>query len=105
MEYLVLIHFLFSILLHFLFLLLHTMADEFVITATYKNQERNFDAALIAYGYSYRIEVMVDEVKVIFEPDEERNYRAYLPDAANAKSLPDPVLLQAVATALEKAFR
>jgi hypothetical protein len=81
------------------------MAESFVITATYKYQQRDFDAELIAFGYSYRIEVMIDGVKVIFEPDEERNYRAYPADAANAHPLPDPLLLQAIAAALEKAFK
>jgi hypothetical protein len=81
------------------------MADAFVITATYKNQEKDFDAELIAFGYSYRIEVMVDDVKVIFEPDEEKNYRAYIPDEANAEILPNHLLLQAIAEALEKAFK
>jgi hypothetical protein len=81
------------------------MAETFVITASYKNQQQDFDAELIAFGYSYRIEVMVNEVKVIFEPDEERNYRAYVPEAGNAKNIPDSLLLQAIAEALEKAFK
>ncbi|GAC1455917.1 MAG: hypothetical protein NVSMB7_17480 [Chitinophagaceae bacterium] len=81
------------------------MAEKFVITAIYKNQERNFEALFTAFGYSYKIEVIVDGMPVIFEPDEEKNYRAYLPGSANAKFLPNPLLLQAIATALEKAFR
>ena len=81
------------------------MAEAFVITAIYKNKQLDFAAELITFGYSYRIEVMVNGVKVIFEPDEERNYRAYLPDAANAETIPDALLLKAIAEALEKVFK
>lgn len=78
------------------------MAEPFVITATYKNEQRDFDAEFVPFGYSYRIEVMIDGVKVIFEPDEEKNYRAYMPDAT---TVPDSLLLKAIAEALEKAFK
>jgi hypothetical protein len=81
------------------------MAETFVITANYKNKQRDFDAELHSFGFSYRIEIMVDDVKVIFEPDEERNYRAYVPDAIGAQTLPDALLLKAIAQALEEAFK
>ncbi|MEP7279993.1 MAG: hypothetical protein ABI813_15200 [Bacteroidota bacterium] len=81
------------------------MTEHFVITASYKNQERNFDAVLISFGYSYKIEVAIDGATVVFERDEEKNYRAYLPADAHTSPAPDPHLLEAVAQALEKAFR
>jgi hypothetical protein len=82
------------------------MAETFVITASYKNQQRDFDATFTAFGFSYRIEVVVDGQPVVFEPDEEKKYRAYLPPGADhVQPLPDPLLLKAIAEALEKAFR
>lgn len=81
------------------------MAETFVITATYKNRQHEYEAVFNATGFSYRIEVMLEEQLVVFEPDEERNFRAYLPPGAETHHPPDPLLLKAVSEALEKAFR
>lgn len=79
--------------------------ESFTFSVLYKGQERNFDAALQQYGYSYRITITIDGVDIFFEPDEERNYRAILPDAAGNKKEIDPKLLQVIATRLEEIFK
>jgi len=78
--------------------------ESFTFSILYKNQERNFDAVLQQYGYSYRITIPIDGMDIFFEPDEERNYRAILPDAAGNKKV-DAQLLQTIATRLEEIFK
>ena len=65
-----------------------------------KDLELEFD---IQRGYVTRVGVKVGEVVVIFEPDEEGNYRAMvtLEEMAKAKEL-SVGLLQAIASQLEK---
>jgi hypothetical protein len=46
------------------------------VPVTYKNQELIFYAKFIQFGYSYKFEVDVNDIKVLFEPDKERNFRA-----------------------------
>lgn len=52
------------------------MDDYFNIPVQVDGKEREFEARLLFHGYIHRVEVIVDEVPVLFEPDEERNYRA-----------------------------
>lgn len=70
--------------------------DEFVLPINHKNEELELQVRMYAYGYTFRVEVLVGETIVIFEPDEEGSYRA-LADKAM-----DVGLLQAIAAALEK---
>ncbi len=50
--------------------------DPFDIPVTYKGKEIVFPAELLPMGYTYKIKVTIDEIDVLFEPDEEKNYRA-----------------------------
>ena len=47
----------------------------------------------------------MDEQEIIFEPDEERNYRAVLADKPGKQNPPDVYLLQAIAIEIELAFK
>lgn len=54
------------------------MADQpetFDICVQNAGTEECFPSVFSTYGYSYRITVKIDDVDVIFEPDEERNFR------------------------------
>jgi hypothetical protein len=77
------------------------MADSFIITVSWKNQEQQFQAELRMYGYTYKIAVMVDDTEVIFEPDEERNFRAMVPPDIELRKLPAAGLLEAIAEELQ----
>jgi hypothetical protein len=79
------------------------MSEPIFISVPYKNAEKQVEVQLEVTGYTHRFRVLVDEVTVLFEPDEERQYRAIVPPehAQAGKSL-DPVLLQAIAATLEK---
>jgi hypothetical protein len=81
------------------------MTEKFVLTARYKNLDRDFDAELRLYGYTHKIAIVIDEIEILFEPDEERNYRAVLPDAIGREKTPDTELLEAIAKELELAFK
>jgi hypothetical protein len=78
------------------------MLDEFEIPVTYKNKELQFPARLLMRGYTYAIETTIGEVVILFEPDEERNFRAILPPETDVSKLkmPDTELVQTVAEAL-----
>ncbi len=63
-----------------------------------------FNAQFARTGYLHKITVMIDDVEVIFEPDEERNYRAISADVEKRNSI-DPALVAAVVLALEENFK
>ena len=48
------------------------MDDYFIIPVSVDGQELEFEGRLLLQGYIHRIEVMVNEVPVLFEPDEEK---------------------------------
>lgn len=81
------------------------MTDPFTLPVLYRNEELEFDAELRRTGYTHKIAVNVKGTEIIFEPDEERNYRAVLPDALTTKSIPDIELIGAIVAALEAAFK
>ena len=44
----------------------------------YKGEQQSFKAVLNVYGFTHKFHVDVNGQTIIFEPDEERNYRAVL---------------------------
>ncbi len=79
------------------------MTESFEITVAYKNKILSFSAKLLRYGYTHRIIVSVDNANIVFEPDEERNYRAFADpsDTVNSPLTVDAGLLGAIAQTLE----
>lgn len=78
------------------------MSERFSIPVMYKDNELSFEAVLQKSGYIIRIAVIVDGVTVIFEPDEEKNYRAFI-EAPNESLKIDIELLKAIADVLKEA--
>ena len=79
------------------------MEDGFELPVTFNKTELNFPARLLSYGYSYKLEVEIAGKKILFEPDEERNWRAlgaYEELEKNKKISAE--LLQAIALSIEK---
>jgi hypothetical protein len=70
--------------------------DELTLPLTYLGEDLELPVKLYPYGYTFRVEVLIGEIAVIFEPDEEGSYRALADKAVNVG------LLQAIAGALEK---
>jgi hypothetical protein len=78
------------------------MEEQFELPVIFKSEELHFPASLLNYGYSYKIEVDIEGTKVLFEPDEERNWRALIaPEEINANKKISVDLLKAIATSIE----
>jgi hypothetical protein len=79
------------------------MEDEFLISVTNSAKTLQFPARLHKYGYSYKIAVEVNGVTLMFEPDEERNWRAQLlPEQFELRDKIDVRLLESIASEIEK---
>ena len=81
------------------------MAETFTLNVVYKNKAKEYDAELRMNGYVHNIIIIVDEQEIIFEPDEERNYRAVITGNPGKQNPPDVELLQAIANEIELAFK
>lgn len=79
------------------------MNELFDIPVFYNGQDLSFKAGLLRYGYTHRIIVTVSDSDVVFEPDEEGNYRALndQPESSRTRKDLDFGLLQAIAEAIE----
>ena len=82
------------------------MDDSFELTIFYNEKEIIFPVKLLNYGYSYKLEVDIDNTKVLFEPDEERNWRALISfeDMQANKHLRHG-LLNAISNTLDATFK
>ncbi len=84
------------------------MEDPFIITVSYKGQDRDFEAELLQMGYTHKFHVIVEGADFFFERDEEGRYRAILQENAEEKGArnahtktPDPELLKLIAEKIE----
>lgn len=79
------------------------MDDYFMIPVSFQGREIEFETRLLLQGYIHRLEVIVDDIPVLFEPDEERNYRALISiEQLNGKGKNlNKGLLQAIAEVLK----
>ena len=72
------------------------------IPVTYKGEDLSFPAELLMSGYTHKIQVEVDGQIIMFEPDEERNYRVVLNAGQLEKETKlDVGLLKAIAEVIE----
>lgn len=73
-----------------------------VITVNYQGKKLEFEVRLRRMGYLHKMEVMINETPILFEPDEEGKYRALVKmeqvEGSNEVSIG---LLQAIAQQLE----
>jgi len=82
------------------------MEEEFELPVVYKGQELILKASLIATGYTHKFSVEVDEQIIVFEPDEQRNYRAILSYGdLDKKNNVDVELLKRIAEVIEHLFK
>jgi len=81
------------------------MPESFELPVWYKEKELMLPAELQAWSTSHRIIVHIEDFPFIFEPDEERNYRAVLsPDDRIKAEKIDRHLLEAIAETLHNLF-
>lgn len=78
------------------------MNEPFELPVTYKGKDLLLSAQLLNYGYTHKFKVTLDEQEVLFEPDEERVYRAIV-DIAYVDKMKEGTkeLLQVIAEALQ----
>jgi hypothetical protein len=82
------------------------MDNEFELPVRFNNKELNFPVRLLNYGYSYKLEVDIDGTKLLFEPDEERNWRALIAyEELNANKKLNIGLLKAIASSIEEMMK
>ena len=65
------------------------MEETFGLPVEYNGQQMMLKASLLVTGYTHKFIVEVEGQSMIFEPDEERNYRSVIPydDIKNQKHL------------------
>lgn len=82
------------------------MENEFIIPVTFAGEELQFAGRLLDYGYSSKLEVDIEGSKIIFEPDEERKWRALIShEDLSADKKISIELLKAVADVIEGAVQ
>ena len=80
------------------------MAESFTLVVNYKGKEYQLDSELRVFGYTHKIAIKLEGGEILFEPDEERNYRAVIPDNESSKTKLDVGLVQAIIKELEATF-
>jgi len=79
--------------------------DDFELPVTFSGQELSFPAQLAQLGYTYRVTVQLADGQLVFEPDEERNWRAVADETLLASGkLPSAALVAAMAESLQFIF-
>lgn len=81
------------------------MNEDFDLPVLYRGKEQLLTARLLSQGYSYKIELDVEEAKLLFEKDDGGNWRALVdPEKPEVYEKMDVELLKAIATSLETIF-
>ena len=62
------------------------MSETFDLPLWYNGKEMFLPAELLPMGFTHKIKVTVDGLDILFEPDEERNYRAVITEADRDKA-------------------
>jgi hypothetical protein len=79
------------------------MTEPIYITVPYKGAEKQIEIQLQVTGYTHRIQAIINDIPVLFEPDEERQYRAViLAEHRELGQKLDPAFLQAIAETLAR---
>lgn len=81
------------------------MSENFELPLWYNGKEIMLPAEFQPWGYTHRITVYVEDFPFVFEPDEEKNYRAFIigQDRKKAERI-DQHLLQAIVETLQELF-
>ena len=79
------------------------MDDDFLIPVNFKGKSLELPARLLSYTYTYKIEVDLEYGKLLFERDDECNWRALLKeeDIIAHKKI-DKELIEAVVQSLDE---
>ena len=82
------------------------MDEGFELPVNYKGQQSMFSGQLHLYGYSQKMEILIHGVSVLFERDEERQWRAIVPpEQLESMQSIDRDLLQAISDSIEEVLK
>lgn len=81
------------------------MEDEFDLPVEYKGKKHIFKASLIVHGFTHRFQIEINGQTILFEPDEERNYRAILEYGHAERKNIDIELLKQIVAVIEEIFK
>ncbi len=81
----------------------YTSEEPFELPVDYRGQEITLFGKLVQMGYTYKLFVEVEGQTIIFEPDEERNFRV-VSEMPGMKTIPVE-MFQAIIASLEKNLR
>lgn len=80
------------------------MSEDFLLPVTHNGKELSLPVQLVRAGYIYRLQVEVNDTIVLFERDEERNWRAMVQDPGKDEKLLSPALVASIAEAIQVSF-
>lgn len=77
------------------------MDHYFELPVIYKGEEQTFKGRLATFGYVYKFYIVADGQELVFEKDEEGQYRVFSENEKSAKNL-DPELIQVMMATLNQ---
>ena len=80
------------------------MDETFTLVVNYKGKEYQVEGELRIFGYTHKIAIKFGGQEILFEPDEERDYRAVMPGYDGSRAEIDIGLVQAITKELTVAF-
>lgn len=81
------------------------MSDLFDLPVTYNGKEMLFPSEFLPMGFSHKIKVTINGTDLLFEPDEERSYRAVAGiDEMHSMQKLDAGLLRTICETLDELF-
>jgi hypothetical protein len=81
------------------------MSQIFELPVTYRSEEYLFPSELMQTGYTFKISMKIRETDLLFEQDEEGNFRAMVEPALLHTAHIDQELLQIVCETLKEVFQ
>ena len=76
--------------------------SEFIhIPIVYKGEEVSLQAEVLKRGYIHGFQIEINNIPIIFEPDEERNYRVIMDETKYNRNQSDLELIKEIVKTLE----
>ena len=80
------------------------MDETFTLVVNYKGKEYQVEGELRIFGYTHKIAINFEGREILFEPDEERNYRAVMPGYDVSRADIDIGMIQVITKELASVF-
>lgn len=77
------------------------MEHYFELPVVYQGKEQSFKGRLATFGYVYKFYIIVAGQELVFEKDEEGQYRVFASDEKKGRNI-DPGLIRAVTATLDE---